>query len=290
MAEATIENVSDTAFWVAHYRGVETRRPDALFRDPLAAVLAGDHGRRIAESMPRPFITSWVIAVRTRIIDELIQNAVAQGVDTVLNLGSGLDTRPYRMDLPASFNWIEADYPEMIGYKERHLTHETPRFKLRRVTADLADPAQRRDVLQSANAQASKMLVLTEGLVPYLSNDDVGALAGELHALPRAAYWIVDYFSPELLKYRERMLAGRTKNAPFKFDPGDWFRFFEQHGWRSRDVRYLSPESARLGRRIELPMLGRLAIAARWLLSSQERRIGSQKSAGYVLLEPVRKH
>ena len=48
----SIEHVMDTAFWVASDRALEGERADALFRDPLAAVLAGEKGRRIAESMP----------------------------------------------------------------------------------------------------------------------------------------------------------------------------------------------------------------------------------------------
>jgi DNA invertase Pin-like site-specific DNA recombinase len=62
MTDTPIENVSDTAFWVAHYRALETKRPDALFHDPLADVLAGDHGHKIARAMPMPFMTAWAIA------------------------------------------------------------------------------------------------------------------------------------------------------------------------------------------------------------------------------------
>ena len=286
MANATVENVSDTAFWVAHYRGVETDRPDALFRDPLAAVLAGDRGRNIAESMPRPFITAWAIAVRTRIIDEFIRDAIAGGVDTVLNLGAGLDTRAYRMDLPPSIHWIEADYPAMIDYKEKLLSRETPRFKLTRVKADLANAAERQQVLRNANAQAGKMLVLTEGVVPYLTNDDVGALADDLAALDHAAFWIVDFFSPELLKQREKWMGRRTANAPFRFSPDNWFGFFQAHGWRLKEVRYLGEEGDKFGRRIRLPLLGMLVIGAQWLFSSAERRAQSKRNAGYALLEP----
>ncbi len=36
LAEQLIGHVSDTAFWVAHYRAMEGQRPDALFHDPLA--------------------------------------------------------------------------------------------------------------------------------------------------------------------------------------------------------------------------------------------------------------
>ena len=99
MTDTPIENVSDTAFWVAHYRALETKRPDALFHDPLAGVLAGDHGQRIARAMPMPFMTAWAIAIRTCIVDDYIRLTLAQGVDAVLNVGAGLDTRPYRMDL-----------------------------------------------------------------------------------------------------------------------------------------------------------------------------------------------
>ncbi len=46
-----IESVSDTAYWVAHYRAVEGLRARPLFDDPLAGVLAGEHGRKIAAAM-----------------------------------------------------------------------------------------------------------------------------------------------------------------------------------------------------------------------------------------------
>lgn len=34
--EPLIRNVSDTARWVAVFRAMESERPDAVFRDPLA--------------------------------------------------------------------------------------------------------------------------------------------------------------------------------------------------------------------------------------------------------------
>ncbi len=286
MANGVIENVSDTAFWVAHYRDVESKRTDALFRDPLAGLLAGERGRSIAEAMPGRFMTSWVIAIRTRIIDDFIRSSVDKDVDTVLNLGAGLDTRPYRMDLPASLNWIEADYPDVIAYKEEHLLREVPRFRLKRVKCDLSDAAVRRRLLTDTDTQAKKMLVLTEGVVPYLTLEDGGALADDLRKLEHTAYWIVDYFSRDLLKQRERMLSGRLKNAPFKFNPDDWFGFFEQHGWRATEVRYLGDEGERIGRAIQLPMPAKLVVFLRSLFISKERRQRYRRAAGYVLLEP----
>src|SRR5215471_9251860 len=43
----TIQNVSDTAFMVAGFCAAESERPKPLFRDPLAAKLVGEHGKKI---------------------------------------------------------------------------------------------------------------------------------------------------------------------------------------------------------------------------------------------------
>ena len=41
-ADVLVSNVSDTARWVACYRAIESARPDAIFKDPLAERLAGE--------------------------------------------------------------------------------------------------------------------------------------------------------------------------------------------------------------------------------------------------------
>jgi methyltransferase (TIGR00027 family) len=161
-----IRDVSDTAFWIAHHRALESARPDALFRDPLAARLAGERGREIAEAMPYARVIGWTVALRTHIIDDFIAGAIADGADVVLSLGAGLDTRPYRMDLPQSLLWVEADYPRIIEYKESLLADERPRCHLERVKVDLADAQARRKLLAAVNARARRLLVLTEGGAP----------------------------------------------------------------------------------------------------------------------------
>jgi methyltransferase (TIGR00027 family) len=290
MAEAVIQNVSDTAFWVAHYRGVESSRSDALFRDPLAAVLAGERGKNIAHDIPMGMMTQWIVAVRTVIIDDFLRQAVAEGADTILNLGAGLDTRPYRMELPDSLVWVEADYPWMVEFKERKLAEEKPRCQLRRVDLDLADATERRRVLQEVNASARKMVVLTEGVVPYLSEEEAAPLAEDLRALDHARYWIVDYFAPQVMKFRERRGMGKKmRNAPFKFAPQDWHGFFAQHGWQAKEIRYLTEEGNRLGRPIRLPVVPRMFAKMQGLWATKERRAAFQRFAGYVLLEPKSK-
>lgn len=288
MPDTLIEHVSDTAFWVAHYRAVETRRPDALFRDPFAEVLAGPHGEQIARTMPMRFMTEWVIAIRTRMIDDYIRNSINEQVDTIVNLGAGLDARPYRMDLPESLRWIEADYSKMIEFKQSRLASETPKCKLERVAIDLADLSARRQFLAEVDARAKNLLVLTEGLVPYLSVVEVGSLADDLKSMKHLRYWIADYLSPVVIKFRQRGgIAKKTRNAPFKFKPADWFAFFREHGWQPKEIRYLVEEGERLNRRAQMPLSMKALMKFRMLLASKNGREAIRKAAGYALLEPL---
>lgn len=71
-----IENVSDTARWVAVYRAMESARPDAIFRDPFADRLAGERGHEILDGLPKGRAMAWPMIVRTAVFDEIILDAV----------------------------------------------------------------------------------------------------------------------------------------------------------------------------------------------------------------------
>ncbi|HWU44360.1 MAG TPA: SAM-dependent methyltransferase [Bdellovibrio sp.] len=278
-----IEDVSDTALWVAHYRSLESERSDALFRDPLAKVLVGERGQKIAENMQDiGRYTQWAVVSRTVIIDKFIQSLIAEGVDTILNLGAGLDTRPYRMNLPSTLNWIEVDYPKIITLKNERLKNENPRCRLRRVTLDLANEKERTAFLSEVNQSSKKILVLTEGVIPYLTQDQVRSLAEALRAQSNIHYWITEYFSPEVYKYLKRSLrTQKMKNAPFQFYPDDWTGFFEKSGWSPREIRY-SGEIAKAAAR-EVPMPWYAALFMLFASKAIKERLG--KMTGYMIFE-----
>jgi methyltransferase (TIGR00027 family) len=250
-----LNHVSDTALWVAHYRAEESERADALFRDPYARLLAGERGRRIAEAMGMTSkYTRWTLVIRTVLIDRFLTAAVAGGVDTVLNLGAGLDSRPYRMALPAALRWIEVDHPQIIDHKEKLLAAETPRCRLERVRLDLTDRSARQAFFAEVNQRSQRTLVLTEGVLPYLTPDQVSDLAADLHRCPRFEFWIAEYFAKEVYRYiNNRERQERMKNAPFQFFPDDWMGFFRQRGWAAEETKYLGEETVRLGRRPPAP-------------------------------------
>ncbi|MGO8966015.1 class I SAM-dependent methyltransferase [Mycobacterium sp.] len=230
-----ISNVSDTARWMAAYRAAETARPDALFDDPFADTLAGDRGRAIAAATPRLVRSGWWWVIRTKLIDDLIAESVKSGCDRVLNLATGFDTRPYRLELPTGLEWIEADLPEIVNEKERLLTGETARCQLSRVAVDLADARSRAAFLADATSGARNAVVITEGLLLYLSEQQVGALADDLRR-PEIGGWITDLIAPVIVRGMMRQMPSLEK-APMTFEPTDGVAFFERHEWSVGSVR-----------------------------------------------------
>ncbi|MEQ1915004.1 MAG: SAM-dependent methyltransferase [Sideroxydans sp.] len=288
MTDTTIQNVPDTAYMAAAYRAIESERPDALFRDPLADKLSGERGRAILASLPpQAMMGGWTVIIRTCIIDALIQQAITQGVGTILNLGAGLDTRPYRMALPETLRWIEVDHPTLIEWKRTQLAQEKPRCQLERIALDLADQHARQQLLDEVAKRSGKVLVLTEAVTPYLPEEAVAALGADLRARAAMQYWIVDYFSPASYEYRRRSGMSRAmKNAPFLFEPNDYFGFFATAGWQPKEIKYFAKEAQGLHRPAPFPWHIRLITSVLGLLMPPEKRRAMKRYAGFVLFEP----
>jgi methyltransferase (TIGR00027 family) len=192
VGDEDIQHTSESALLTAGWRAMESSRADALFHDPLAAGLAGERGLRIARTLPDG---AWVVAIRTVPIDAFVNSAISSGIDTVINLGAGMDTRPYRMDLPASLHWVEVDLPSLIESKDAQLSTEVPACSIERVGLDLADRDARRELFDRIFATSTRATVLTEGVLGDLSVDEAGGLADDLRAQPACESWGIDYFS-----------------------------------------------------------------------------------------------
>lgn len=254
-ADTSIQHVSDTAYWMASYRAAESTRKDALFRDPLAKLLVGERGKKIADSMADTArYSSWTLVIRTCLIDDLVRNLVAEGYTTFVNLGSGLDTRPYRLDLPESVQWIEIDFPGIVQMKNEELKDQKPTCQLERIAVDLSDRLERQRVLSELNSRISPAVLLTEGVIPYLTEDVVRDLAENLRQIQKFELWITEYYSPKLYRiFQGKKFKESLGDSPLQFFPEDWFAVFEGCGWQQKEIHYLYDEGERLGRRFPVP-------------------------------------
>jgi methyltransferase (TIGR00027 family) len=276
-----INDVSDTSIWVATYRALESKRADALFQDPLAEKLVGERGPQIIAQIKRSYSVEWSVIIRTLIIDDFITTAVAEGVDTILNLGAGLDTRPYRMKLRQNLKWIEVDYPHIIELKNEKLKDDRPTCSLERVKLDLGNLVARKEFFSNLNGKSKKVLVITEGVIPYLSLEETVSLGSALREQKNFSLWIVDYIDPSLMKYIEKMRRDDLKNAPFKFNPENWEQFYTKVGWKVKEMQYLSEVAINVGRPYNLPWYQKIMFR----FASKKQIEKYQRMSGYAVLE-----
>ncbi len=245
-----IENISDTAKWVAIFRAEETERPDAVFHDPFARKLAGKKGEDIANAVEFSRKNSWSFVARTYLFDDVIMKHVAEGYDMIINLAAGLDARAYRLALPANLNWIDVDLPGMINYKSEILQDEKPTCRYRAIQLDLADRKERIPFFQQLNAETKKALVITEGLIIYLTAQQAAELSTDLSSQTHFNRWAFDLASPALLTMALEKMGSALKGsgAKFQFAPEEGEEFFERYGWKWIESKSFMQAAAKLNR------------------------------------------
>jgi methyltransferase (TIGR00027 family) len=283
---AQIEHISDTARWVAVYRAMETARKDAIFRDPFAARLAGEKGESIVDDMKRGRSMAWAMIVRTAVFDQIIIERVKSGgADTVLNLAAGLDARAWRLSLPSTVRWIDVDLPDILDYKLETLRDEKPLMQYEAVRLDLRDAARRQALFSQVGASSSRVLVVTEGLLIYLTAEQVGGLAHDLHAPPSFRWWLIDIANPRLLEMMQKFWGKNVKanNARFQFAPAESTKFFEPFGWSEIEFRSSMEEAHRLDREMRMMWLWRFLGKLRSKAVQEDFR----RMSGIVLMERI---
>ncbi|MEB4209108.1 class I SAM-dependent methyltransferase [Mycobacterium sp. 94-17] len=266
------ELVGATALGVAASRAAETAGPDPLIRDEFARLLvssAGPAWARLADPQ-----LAWLDgdehgqrshrcgidyqAVRTHFFDEYFDNAVGAGIQQVVILAAGLDSRAFRLDWPAGTTVYEIDQPQVLEYKTGILRQHgaVPSAIRHPVPVDLRDdwPA----ALSAAGFDRARPTAwLAEGLLPYLPSDAQDRLFEMVtdHSAPDSRIAIEMFGlnsrsnSQRWLRMRDRLgldvnVQALTYHEPDRSDAAAWLA---GHGW---DVHSVSnrDEMARLGR------------------------------------------
>lgn len=189
-----LEGVEETLLIPLWARAEETRRADPLVRDPQAAEMVG----RIAYDFARfagDHATQTGIAVRTAVLDDATRAFLAAHPGAVvLNLAAGLDTRYFRVGAPAS-RWYEVDLPNVMALRKQlfsacgYWSEESDRHRF--VTGSVLEPGW----LEAIDAPpGTPVLVIVEGLLMYLSRDEIRQLLGALGARFPGAEALLEVF------------------------------------------------------------------------------------------------
>jgi methyltransferase (TIGR00027 family) len=115
---ATIENVSGTAFVVAEFRAEENTEPAPLYSDPIVGLFLNDDSKRAAGRVAASFPPSRdLVRIRTKYLDDMLEEQLRSNVRQVVILGAGLDTRAVRKR-SAAVSYFEIDDPATLRMKQ----------------------------------------------------------------------------------------------------------------------------------------------------------------------------
>lgn len=160
-------------------RALDAGQPRPFLGDPMAGGILDETGFDVSTF---PVLGSrrvdvatktFDVAIRTKREDEAVAGFVARHPDAVvLDLGSGLDTRVFRVDPPATVDWYDVDLPTVAELRERLVP---ARSGTHVVHADVATEGWLAEIPADRPA-----MVVHDGLVPFLSDDAFAALLRRL--------------------------------------------------------------------------------------------------------------
>ncbi len=181
---------SRTAQHNALFRALESARPDGqrIVDDRLAAtLLSGALGvvptLAALPGMAEPILTfidrRWpgvrtAVVARTRLIDDLVSE-LAGGLEQVVVLGAGFDTRAHRLPALRDLTVFEVDHPDTQAVKRRALRHVDPPSDLRLVPCDFQEGRLEAAMAGAGFDPGRPTLVVWEGTTNYLTEDAVDA-------------------------------------------------------------------------------------------------------------------
>jgi methyltransferase (TIGR00027 family) len=207
---------SRTAEQNAAFRAAESARPSGvrLLNDPYAAQLLPTGLRLLALLSSVPIVggglnwfvdTRWPgarssIIARTRLIDEWLCAAIRVGVQQVVLLGAGFDSRAWRLSALADACVFEVGHPATSAEKRRRLAGlgaDVARVRLVAVDFDRQMPAD--GLVQAGFDPSRRAVVIWDGVTNYLQPEAVDAITRWVGGLADGGQFIFTYIHSGVL-------------------------------------------------------------------------------------------
>ena len=256
IGDGELSGVPFTSRWVAAERAIETKRVDALFIDPFASALGEQAGLDFSEKMKgvlsQPPI-SWAeyhvvwTAVRTRFIDDKITefaSACKSRAFQIVNLGCGLDARPFRLQCLSQSVFFEIDLEEVLECKQQTMKKVGAQALCPLICISV-DLCSGEGALQCAlKATGFRTNVPTfwfmEGLSMYLPPDVNKSIYKEALSISGKGSQLLCGFIGDASKM--------PKDVPFTATPDTFVNIVTSTGWKDPQVNIFGDEKLNYGR------------------------------------------
>lgn len=156
--------VQETLLIPLYGRAMESRKPEAVLRDPAAEAMVTAIDYDFARFDGGSSLIGTVL--RTNLFDHWVRDFLTEHPDaTVVEIGTGLNTRYERTDNGRA-HWFELDLPDVIQLRRTFFT-DTPRRRM--LAASVLDD----DWTAAPLAQGGPYFLAAEAVLAYLTEQDV---------------------------------------------------------------------------------------------------------------------
>jgi O-methyltransferase involved in polyketide biosynthesis len=214
-------------------------------------------------------------SVRGALIDQWTQTFLREHPDgTVVELGVGLNSRHARLDNGRA-RWVEVDLPEVMSLRRSFFAPSARRVEIAGSLTELDTLLALRD------AARGPCFIVSEGVLVYLSRDEVRALLSRLRALLPGAVMALDVMTHEVIRFQGAHDAMRHFEARFTWgvrEPREVIHYAEGLRLEALESFYdlLYARASRLPRwmRVAGPLLKRAWPGVRWSYAILRLRLG----------------
>jgi methyltransferase (TIGR00027 family) len=147
-----------------YLRACESRMPQPILGDHAAAEAVDriDYDFKRIHRSAQPWSNRYLVALRARKLDDWSAAFLRRHPNAVvLHLGCGMDTRAFRLDLPATVDWFDVDQPGVIELR-RKLYEDRDGYHM--IGSSVTDAGWLEQIPSDR-----PVLVVAEGLVMYLT-------------------------------------------------------------------------------------------------------------------------
>jgi methyltransferase (TIGR00027 family) len=266
----------------AALRALESMRPadKRICDDPYARHFISNtfHQAENTQQMIAERISAWekifpgvcnAILARTRFIDDCLDNAIKEGVQQMVIMGAGYDTRALRFKrLKKNVRIFELDHPATQAIKlERYKQSKLPiPNNVSFVPVDFSSEDISQKLVENGYRRLMRTFFIWEGVTYYISSDAIDkTLSFILNNAPEGSSVVFDYFPSSVVDGTSHLNEARALSVALKqlgeefvfgLDPEKTKSFLKNRGFdlviniTAKNYKNLYFESPNLNRRV----------------------------------------
>ena len=194
-----IRNVTGTAFVVAEFRAEENKTSCPLYRDPIVSLFLDEETRKAAAFISASFPPiKKMIRLRTRYLDDQLDERLSLGYQQIVVIGAGLDTRAVRKSAP-SVDYFEIDDEITLEFKKAKFDKNRINTKVRFIHGNYVSNGLF-ELLKKSDFDSQLLThFIWEGNTMYLAEAAVDEVLADIARHVRQFTISFDYVSEDLI-------------------------------------------------------------------------------------------